>query len=323
MTKLSDLGEFGLIHHLTHGLDCIHDSIGDDCAIVELGGATLLITSDTAVEGTHFLWDYGTPHDLGWKTAAAALSDIAAMGGQPRYVTISMAIPANLELEKIEAFYQGMADAIQSTHAQIIGGDTTRSQSGLMVDLTVIGEPGPGRILLRSGAEADDVIAVTGYPGRSAAGLLALQGGQDIPPLTRAHLHPIPRIQEGQWLAQQDGVHALMDCSDGMVQDLGHIAKASNLGIELSGHDLPHDPILEEASRQGGFDPQALCLAGGESYELLLAVSKAAFPALATEFTERFNLPLTAIGYTNTDTNGVHIDGQSLDGTPAGYDHFI
>ncbi len=323
MSTLSSLGEFGLIRRLTqnvHPGEGVLTGIGDDCAVLRLGDRQLLVTCDASIEDVHFRRALAAPEAIGWKSAASALSDIAAMGGQPRFVLITLACPAETDLGFLEGVYRGMADAVAHCGAVIVGGDTTQSPSGLVIDVTVIGEPTGSRHLLRCGACEGDYLAVTGHPGCSAAGLLALERHIDAPSLVPAHLHPIPRIAEGQWLAEQHPVHAAIDLSDGLLQDAGHLADASGLGLDLDSRMLPLDPALTAFCAAQNVNALDLALNGGEEYELILALRPDEAAAIATAFTHRFQVPLALIGRFTSHGSGLRMDGAPIQ--PLGFNHF-
>ncbi|MBX3180093.1 MAG: thiamine-phosphate kinase [Candidatus Hydrogenedentes bacterium] len=317
-----DLGEFGLIRALTGGLrpgEGIIQGIGDDCAVIEAGGAQLLLTCDASLEGVHFHRNWGAPHDLGWKAAASAISDIAAMGGRARHVLVTLALPPDAPLEFVKAFYAGVADAVEQCDAAIIGGDTTASASGIVADITVIGDV-PGRAVFRQGAESGDLIAVTGVPGRRGAGLYALLHGIDAPEYIQAYLKPLPRLAEGQWLQARDEVHAMIDISDGILPDAQHIATASGVGIDLDADELPADPSLDTFwGDQDRISPEER-LRSGEEYELLVALAPEEATAVCGAFEVAFGLPLTPIGRCVRDFQGVRINGEIPE--RAGFEHF-
>ncbi len=322
--ELNALGEFGLIHHLTRELQSDPDliqGVGDDCAVLGIGEEQWLVSTDAVVEGVHFDRDFATMYDIGWKSAAAAVSDIAAMGGIPRFVLVSMAIPRNAPLEEMEQLYRGISDLVKQMQAVIVGGDTTRSPDRIFIDFTVIGVNGPGRCLLRSGSRPGDVIAVTGYPGDSAAGLLALQKNVDAPELRQAHLHPSPRCAEGQWLSLQQGVHAMIDLSDGLLQDCDHLAQAARLHFHLESNVLPVSPYLQQYADALEVDPLLLVLSGGEAYELIFTMSPGRVTRIQQEFEARFNLPCSLIGkVSRSEKVGVQVNGDYPE--QHGFDHF-
>ena len=320
---LRGLGEFGLIRALTADLKSggnVQHGIGDDCAVVAFGGKSMLLTCDASLEGVHFKRDWGVPEDLGWKAAVSALSDIAAMGGRANFVMVTLALPEELELAFVEALYRGIRDAVESAGAIIVGGDTSASHSGIVMDLTVVGEV-VGRPMLRSGAQPGDVIAMSGAIGERSAGLHALLHDVEAPELIREYLHPLPRLAEGQWLQAQPGVKAMMDVSDGLLPDARHIAESSGVGIDLWTDWLPASARLEEFWRGQGLDCGAQRLRSGEEYELLVVLDSVEAGAICEAFEKKFELPLTVIGECDDGHEGVRVDGEESD--EKGYEHFL
>jgi thiamine-monophosphate kinase len=322
MSRLGDLGEAGFIARLRQrvrgGADVLA-GIGDDCAVLRAGDQTLLFTCDAALEGVHFDLGLASAYDAGWRCAAGAISDIAAMGGRPRFVTLAIGAPATTPLELLDELLEGIQGVLAHTGAALVGGDTIASPLGIFLDFSVIGLPLADRVLLRSGARPGDCLAVTGWPGRSAAGLHALRQGLAAPDLIQAHLHPLPRIAEGQWLATQPGVRAMTDVSDGLLRDAGHLAEASGLGLDLESSRLPMDPVLRAFAQAANRDAAAWMQHGGEDYELALAIAPDGAEAVCAAFRNRFDLPLHLIGTFGTSP-GLRLDGQPA--TRTGYDHF-
>lgn len=321
--RLQDLGEFGFIRHITGNIpqhDQVLQSVGDDCAVVKVGEKTLVISCDAAVEQVHFDFSLATPGDIGWRVATAALSDIAAMGAAPLFVTVALAMPPNTPLERAEGLYAGIAESVREHGGVIIGGDTTSSPSHIFVDLTVIGEATAGP-LLRSGAREGDLLAVTGYPGRSGGGLLALQLGLSAPELIAAHLRPQARLREGAWLAQQEGVRAMMDVSDGVLQDAGHLCESSGVGADIDPAKLPVSEALRQHHQHLAAAPESLILSGGEDYELLMALEPALAPGICAQFESKFHLPLTVIGCFTGAWQEARVSGEVVE--RGGYDHFL
>jgi thiamine-monophosphate kinase len=323
MATLRDIGEFGLIERVTRALrrsPGVVEGVGDDCAVLRFGNALLLATCDASIEHIHFCRDWAAPHDIGWKAAAGAISDIAAMGGDVRYVLSSVACPADSDSAVIEQICAGIVDAVESCGAVLVGGDMTASQAIIGIDISVLGEAVDGRYLTRAGALSGDAVAVTGFPGLAAAGLLALQRGIDAAPLIQAHLRPVPRLAEGRWLLARAGVHAMIDLSDGLLQDLGHIAERSRVGINVDSDLVPLGPALN------GFDSilceplECLALSGGEDYELAIALDPALAPAICRDFAAAFDRPLTVVGEVSSDWQGIRLDGQEPG--RRGFDHF-
>lgn len=322
MRSLGDLGEFGLIARLTGGLSGHEDVLlgpGDDCAVVRAGDRVWLLSIDASIEEVHFSRRTAAPRDIGYKAAAAAISDIAAMGGAPRFLLVTLACPAHTPLDTLDAVYAGLREAADGAGACVVGGDVAKAPQ-LVLDVAVVGEVSEGRYVTRAGAQPGDVLAVTGWPGRSAAGLAALDAGLDAPELVRAHLHPEPRVAAGQWLAREHAVRAMIDVSDGLLQDAGHLAEAGGLAVDLETARLPIAPELEAWRGRSPLSPEAALLAGGEDYELAVALDPGRAGEICARFQAACGLPLTVAGRFVAGAPGVRIDG-AAPGHP-GYDHF-
>jgi thiamine-monophosphate kinase len=326
------LGEFGLIDRLTARLDSADPAVlvgvGDDCAVIDDGGdGPLLITCDLMAEGVHFLTG-ADPVALGDKLLAVNLSDVAAMGGRPRQAVIALAIPPGLGVDYLERVYEGLDRRAACHGVTIVGGDTTRSRSGLVLSLTLLGRGTPGRVLTRDRARPGDHVLVSGTLGDSGAGLLLLAGGGDPPPnlsevhadrLRQRHTLPEPRVELGLALAAVDGVHATIDLSDGLASDLGHICHRSVVGARIDLDRLP----LSAPLRAFAADPLALAIGAGEDYELCVTVSAPAVePALAAA--AAVDVPLTDVGEIVTGEGIVwHSAGRPVEPpASAGWDHF-
>jgi thiamine-monophosphate kinase len=321
--EIAGLGEFGLIRQLTGQLRAgrqVRHGIGDDCAVVDFGDTQLLLTCDASLEGVHFRRDWGRPEDIGWKAAVSAFSDIAAMGGRPVAVLVSLGLPQDLSVSYAEGLYAGLSDGVASVGASIVGGDTTASTSGIVIDVSVIGEV-VGRPVLRSGAEPGDLIAVTGEIGARGAGLHALLNGINEPDLARAYLQPTPRIEAGQWLQGDPRVHAMMDVSDGVVPDARHLASASNVGIDLSGGLLPLGAGAAAYWQGQGQSPVARGFCSGEEYELLVALAPADAPSTIERFRVAQDLALTVVGTCSDAFDGIRVDGGAAE--TGGFEHFV
>ena len=281
--RLADLGEFGLIERIRARFPAPEGvtGIGDDCAVLRPGyNQDTLVSTDMLVEGTHFLREDIPPFDLGWKSAAVNLSDIAAMGGKPTGTFLSLALPAGLPVAWIEAFLDGYAELSKRFDVPLLGGDTTASPDRICINVTVLGECPCGRSRLRSSAAVDDLICVTGPLGDSAAGLKAILEGverdADVQTLIDRHYRPMPRVAEGQELRLNLGVHAMMDISDGIGSDLQHILDASEVGAQIDRSAIPLSLSLKRVCARQGWDPLALALGGGEDYELLFTCTRQA-----------------------------------------------
>ena len=296
--KVAQLGEESIITALS-SLGCAATppditGMGDDCAIFTDGeGRATLVTTDLLVEGVHFRRDWTTPRDLGHKSLAVNLSDIAAMGGTPHSAYLSLALPADLERAWLDDFSSGLDALATTSGCLLLGGDTTRSPGPVVINLAVLGHAAPEQIKRRNRAKAGDQVCVTGTLGNAAAGLRLLQQGllQDPPTEDEAHLlaslhHPRPHLTEGRLLAAHPGVHAMMDLSDGLATDLRRMMGASGCGARVALEDLPMSPTLRRVAEAQGWDAEQTAAAGGEEYCLLLT----ALPE-AVEY-----LPVQAVG---------------------------
>lgn len=323
MSALREIGEFGLIDRLRRlipSAPAVLEGIGDDCAVVRTGDRLLLLSCDLFIEDVHFRRRTAQPADIGWKAATSSLSDIAAMGGAPLFCLVGLACPDDCDVALVEGIYAGLTDAAGEAGAVIVGGDTTRSARGIVLDVTVVGEVIHGRYLARRGAQAGDLLVVTGSTGLSAAGLWALEHGHSAPALAQAHFRPHARIAEGQWLAACEAVQAMLDVSDGVAQDAGHLAEAMSLGVDIRLEQVPIDPELDRFCARHKLDPHAFTLAGGEDYELLFALRTDDPERCLDEFQRQFPVPPHIIGRFTGEWQGVRADGQPV--VRGGFDHF-
>ncbi|WP_072567524.1 thiamine-phosphate kinase [Enterobacter sp. SA187] len=300
----------------------VETGIGDDCALLNIPDKqTLAISTDTLVSGNHFLPDI-SPVDLAHKALASNLSDLAAMGADPAWLTLAITLP-DVDEAWLEAFSDSLFEQINYYDMQLIGGDTTRGP--LSMTLGIYGYVPAGRALKRSGAKPGDWIYVTGTPGDSAAGLAILQdrlhvdNEQDAQWLVKRHLRPTPRILQGQ--ALRDLASSAIDLSDGLSSDLGHIVKASDCGAMLDMDAMP----FSDAMRRHVEPEQALrwALAGGEDYELCFTVPERNRGALDVAI-GHLGVPFTCIGQMSADVEGIQFtrDGKPVSFDLKGYDHF-
>ncbi len=326
MISLKDIGELALIKKIEALLSQSKDtrvilSLGDDCAVVKTGNSVLLISSDMSVENVHFLSDYFPPTAIGWKAMVSAWSDIASMGGKPCWAVVSLALPKDIPVQRVEAIYQGMLKATEFVNGTIMGGDTTTSSDeNIIIDVTVVGEAVRKAFVPRSGAKPGDVVAVTGTLGNSSAGLLALRHQLPVPALWRAHWYPIPRFNEGRWLCKKGVVTAMIDISDGLVTDAGHIAERSQVGINICKKDIPVSEELSEFCKTYHFELDNFILGGGEEYQLLATVPMEKWEQTRIQFHRTFSCSLTSIGYVTDEWQGVRVDGAMP--LIKGYEHF-
>ena len=296
----STIHEFDLIHalHRRHSLRApsVIRGIGDDAAIITSRASQwTVLTTDLLTEGVHFDLRTATMADVGFRAAAANLSDIAAMGATPQYLLVSLAIPRTGTSRQVHQLYRGMMAACRPHRVQLIGGDTSASSGGWFLSLTLIGMVPPRKALFRSGARIGDGLYVTGTIGDSLAGLRLLN---EQPPranrypwaatlssrhrqfLIGRHLRPTARVAEGQWLSTHRFATSAIDISDGLSGDLRHICEESHVGVELDLGTLPLSPACRAYAAARKLDPVNLALTGGEDYELLFTVSPRQRPRL-------------------------------------------
>ena len=288
---LGALGEFGLIRRIADGTTVPAGvaGIGDDCAVLpQKDGLSTLVSTDMLVEGVHFLLPDIGPYDLGWKSAAVNLSDIAAMGGAPTGTFLAFALPAGMDTEWMDGFMRGYRDVSALFGVPLLGGDTTSSPDRLCICVTVTGECPAGAEVRRSGAAAGDLVCVTGALGDSAAGLMAIREGVPregaVAALIGRHYRPQPRVREGAEL-RKAGVSAMMDISDGIASDLRHILEASGAGARIRVADIPLSEELKQVCDRQGWNPVRLALGGGEDYELLFTLRPELEPSLKVPHT--------------------------------------
>ena len=282
--------EFGFIDHIRRRFADLPDQgfegIGDDCAVLPLGGEALVFTSDLLTEGVHFLRHATSARELGGKSLAVNLSDVAAMGARPVATLLSIALPPDAAGAWAEEFMEGYRELSARFGTPLVGGDTTRSESGVTINVTAIGRSPLTHLKRRRDARPGDALFVAGELGASGAGLRDLLAGHPDPPPARIHRNPQPQVDEGIWLGGRPEVHAMMDLSDGLASDLRHILDESDCGAEVE---------LERIPVAAGSDLRtAAC--GGEDYKLLFTAAPAAARRLEEEFLARFGTPLHRIG---------------------------
>jgi thiamine-monophosphate kinase len=311
----STIREFDLIRALSQKhsrrAPSVIRGIGDDGAVIApQAGQWTLLTTDLLTEGIHFDLRTATMADIGFRAAAANLSDIAAMGGTPQHVLVALAIPRSGTSSQVHQLYRGMMAACRPHHVALIGGDTSASDGGWFLSLTVTGMVPHRRALFRTGARVGDYLYVTGTIGDSLAGLQILN---EPPPRTNRsshneaflarhrefligrHLRPTARVAEGKWLSAHRFATSAIDISDGLSGDLRHICEESHIGVELNLGALPLSPACRSYAASRKLDPVDLALTGGEDYELLFTVSPRQRLRLEQSAIER-GFSLTCIG---------------------------
>lgn len=321
-----NLGEFGFIEDL-HKQFAINNpneiGIGDDCAVFPKDDKnSYLVSSDLLCEDVHFSFNYTTWEDLGWKSIAVNLSDIAAMGAKAKYILISLAIPKNYFQSKgLNEFYKGVETICNKYNVSLMGGDTSASLKQLFISITVIGISKSNKILFRSGAKPGDFIYTTGYLGDSSYGLNLLINeteNKNKDYFLNKHLKPIPRLIEMDYLKKTFNISSAIDLSDGLANDLHHIIKQSKVGADILWEQIPISEELKLNTKQSEID--YFTFRGGEDYEILFT-SADKIPDTALK---DFRTQLSCIGTINSNLGIVNLnqDNQHIQLKPEGFDHF-
>lgn len=322
---LRDIGEWKLIELIRKKLKLpsteeVLVDIGDDAACVKLKELTVL-TVDSYLEDIHFSLRHYNFYDIGYRTLACSLSDIAAMGAEPKFVLVSLQIPSETNIENVELLYSGMLELANKFNFRIVGGDTVRSKS-LGVVCTIVGQT--NKVIERRGAKVGDSIFVTGELGSSSFGLYLMQAGVEKPeftPFIEAHKRPSPRIEEGRILSRSQAVNAMIDISDGLAVDLHHLTEESGVGAVIHYEKLPVRKEFHKLSNECSRSPIDFILYGGEDYELLftLTCGRKVPEDIATKTGTR----ITEIGrITEEKSVELEIDGKRTPLPRRGYDHF-
>jgi thiamine-monophosphate kinase len=336
--QISQLGEFGLIQRIKTALPPpppeVIVGIGDDVAVLQISDSEyLLATCDVQVENVHFSRSAISPYQLGRRVAAINVSDIAAMGGTPRWALVSLALPQELETGFVDALYEGMQEQLTIAGAVVVGGNLSRIEKDIVVDLCLLGKVAPENLLLRSGARKGDLILVTGWLGDSRAGLEVIRRPELTIPeenrkeVQRRHLTPQPRLREGQELGSTGLVHALVDVSDGLLSDIRHICRASQVGAEIWVGNLPISSAAKAIAHASGQDISSWALAGGEDYELLFTSSPESAAELQTILKERTGTWSHVVGRIVGEAEGLQVcleNGRKIVFSEGftGWDHF-
>lgn len=337
-TPLSELGEFGLIDHLTEGLTFHHAStvkgVGDDAAIMEYGGKTLVMTTDMLTEGIHFDLVYTPMRHLGYKSAIVNFSDVYAMNAEPRQMVVAMAVSGRFSVESLEEFYAGLRMACDKYHVDLVGGDTTTSLTGMTISITVIGEAAAGKAVRRDTAREGDLICVSGDLGASYMGLQVLEREKKLfnddptfQPSLKEYEYVVGRFLKPE--ARRDMVeffarehilpHAMMDISDGLSSELLHICHDSHVGCKVFNHKIPIEERTAAAAEEFGLEPVITALSGGEDYELLFTVPTSDYEKIL------MNPDISIIGHVVEAAAGCYLctqEGTAIELKAQGWNHY-
>jgi thiamine-monophosphate kinase len=338
-TELSELGEFGLIHHLTKDIKIVNPEtlkgVGDDAAVIRMGEKLLLISTDLLVEGVHFDLAYYPLKHLGYKAAVVNFSDIAAMNGTPKQITVGMAVSNRFPVEALEEIYSGILMACKQYKVDLVGGDTTSSLKGLFLSITVTGEVSEEEITYRNTAGESDLICVTGDLGGAYAGLMLLEREKQVfraDPSMQPELEGYDYVLERQLkpearteyreIFRNAGIKptAMIDISDGLASEVLHIAVESGLGCSIYEDKIPMDIVTEQVVRELNMDPSIAALNGGEDYELLFTVKQSDYEKVTAL------QGVSVIGHMTHNSHGVNMisrSGTHISLNAQGWDAFL
>ncbi|MDP3314341.1 thiamine-phosphate kinase [Lutibacter sp.] len=319
-TSLSELGEFGLIDHLTKNFKINHNStikgVGDDGAILNFSNRQIVVTTDLLVEGVHFDLSYMPLKHLGYKAVMVNLSDVYAMNGAATQITVSIAVSNRFPLEALEELYEGIFAACEAYNVDLIGGDTTSSTKGLLISITAIGEVEKGKAVYRNTAKQNDLLVVSGDLGGAYLGLQVLEREKqvfEVNPNSQPDLTDYTYLIERQLKpeARKDIVKllkelevkptAMIDISDGLSSEILHICKQSKVGCNLYEEKIPLDQQVISTCEEFDLNSTTVALSGGEDYELLFTISPNDFPKI------KGNPHLTVIGHITEESEGVNL----------------
>ena len=344
--RVSDTGERALIERIRLRVPPAPPGllvgIGDDAAVAAPDrGALQVLTTDALVEGVHFDRRFSTPADIGYKALAVNISDVASMGGVPRFALLSLMLPLQTTLDEVDGLLDGLLELAAETRVSLAGGNITRSPGPLVVDVTVVGSVKPRKILTRGGGRAGDTLYVTGQIGAAAAGLawLRREGGDpdearqaktivprpDEPGLAECvdrHCRPQPRARIGALLGRTRAASACMDLSDGLADAVMQLSCASQTGASIDAASLPVHPAARAWFMATGDNAVAAAVAGGDDYELLFAVPRRARGRLRGVLREARGVPITRIGELTGDRKIGLVSGGRFEPLPPGFVHF-
>ncbi len=319
-TSIAQLGEFGLIEHLTKNFDIKQEStlksIGDDAAVLDFKDKKIVVSTDLLIEGVHFDLSYMPLKHLGYKAVVVNLSDICAMNAKPTQITVAVAVSNRFPLEAMEELFLGISLAASEYKVDVIGGDTTSSQKGLILSITAIGEANDNEIVYRSGAKNTNLLVVSGDIGSAYMGLQVLEREKQVfkvnpnlqPDLEQytyiieRQLKPEARTDVRTLLFALDIMPtSMIDISDGLSSEILHICKQSNVGCNLYEEKLPLDPQLISVCEEFNIDSTTVAINGGEDYELLFTIALSDFDKI------KGNPNFTIIGHITEKNEGVHL----------------
>ncbi|WP_431126776.1 thiamine-phosphate kinase [Flagellimonas flava] len=319
-TALEQMGEFGLIKHLTQHFELTQPSsfkgVGDDAAVLDFKNQKTIVSTDLLVEGVHFDLSYMPLKHLGYKAVMVNLSDIYAMNATATQITVSLAVSNRFPLEALEEFYAGVAQACKIYKVDLVGGDTTSSTKGMLISVTALGVANEVDLVYRSGAKANDLLVVSGDLGGAYLGLQVLEREKEVfkvNPNSQPDLDPYSYIVERQLKpeARKDIVElldklevkptAMIDISDGLSSEILHLCEQSGTGCNLFEDKIPLDPTVISTAEEFKMDSTTIALSGGEDYELLFTIDQADFPKI------KANPNLTVIGHMTSKEEGTHL----------------
>ncbi|MBR3286594.1 MAG: thiamine-phosphate kinase [Bacteroidales bacterium] len=338
VTPLADLGEFGLIDRLTAGFPKYHAStvkgVGDDAAIMEYGGQSLVMTTDMLTEGVHFDLTYTPLRHLGYKAAVVNFSDVYAMNAVPRQMVVALAVSGRFSVEALEEFYAGIRLACEKYQVDLVGGDTTTSLTGMTISITVVGDADRKRLARRDTAREGDLICVSGDLGAAYMGLQVLERERKLfaddpsfQPSLKDYEYVVGRFLKPE--ARRDMVeffdrehivpHAMIDISDGLSSELLHLCHDSHVGCKVFNHKIPIEERTAKVAEEFGIEPVIAALSGGEDYELLFTVPTSDYEKLL------LNPDISIVGHVVEPSAGCYLctqEGTAVELKAQGWNHY-
>lgn len=337
-TEIAQLGEFGLIKHIQKQFKQVHEStrvgIGDDAAVIDTGDKYMLVSTDMLTEGIHFDLSYTPLVHLGYKAVAVNVSDIAAMNGVPKQITVNIGLSNRFSVEAIDALYEGIRIACENFKVDLVGGDTTASQAGLILSITAIGEVEKEKLARRNSAKQNDIVCVSGDLGAAYMGLQVLerekitfQENPQMQPQLQSYEYIVKRLLRPE--ARMDIIHELVDLdiiptsmidiSDGLASEIFHLCEQSGVGMNIYEENLPIDEQTYSTAAEFKLDPNTCALNGGEDYELLFTIAQSDFEKIKNHRDIHF------IGYVQESNKGVNLISRAQQAIPIqaqGWSHF-